>query len=336
MDPLTHAALGAVAGVAVTRAPTRHILAVGALAALAPDLDVLVRSAADPLLVLTVHRQFTHAVAAAPLGAAIIALLYRRLLARGQSWRPLFSAALAGWVSACLLDACTSYGTRLGWPFSDESIALSIVAVVDPLATVIVLATVALLWRRPHPSPAWPGLVLMVAYLGLGAWQHQRAEHWVADAIRSRGHEADAVTVKPTLGNLLLWRTVYRAQDHWWVDAVYLGPMGGHRGYEGGRTAVIEPGAMAPDGRQGADMRRFAQVSQGYLAAHPQDATVIGDIRYAMQPDGLAPLWGVRLYPEQPDRPVGFETFRDRQPGDGRRFLRMMRGQAVETPGPME
>ena len=49
----------------------------GALAGMAPDLDVLIRSSTDPLLFLEYHRQFTHSLAFIPIGAALCtAILY--------------------------------------------------------------------------------------------------------------------------------------------------------------------------------------------------------------------------------------------------------------------
>lgn len=77
MDPISQAALGALAPQALLRAPTatkRHLLRVGcigALAGMAPDLDVLIRSSSDPLLQLEFHRQFTHSLVFIPIGAAL-------------------------------------------------------------------------------------------------------------------------------------------------------------------------------------------------------------------------------------------------------------------------
>ena len=61
MDPLSQAAIGAAAAQSGSRASTlRHALWIGALAGMAPDLDVLIQSNTDPLLALEYHRQFTH------------------------------------------------------------------------------------------------------------------------------------------------------------------------------------------------------------------------------------------------------------------------------------
>ena len=63
MDPLSQAAIGAAAAQSGSKASTmRHALWIGALAGMAPDLDVLIQSNTDPLLALEYHRQFTHSL----------------------------------------------------------------------------------------------------------------------------------------------------------------------------------------------------------------------------------------------------------------------------------
>ena len=75
MDPISQAAIGAAAAQSCTRADRlRHALLIGCLAGMAPDLDVLIRSAEDPLLFLEYHRQFTHSLFFVPIGASLCAL----------------------------------------------------------------------------------------------------------------------------------------------------------------------------------------------------------------------------------------------------------------------
>lgn len=72
MDPLTHALLGATAAHAVLVPRLgRKAWMVGALGGLLPDADILIRSAADPLLAIEYHRHFTHAFAFIPFGGLL-------------------------------------------------------------------------------------------------------------------------------------------------------------------------------------------------------------------------------------------------------------------------
>ena len=141
MDPLTQATLGS--AVAETVADRRRFPAValaGAVAGLAPDLDVLIRSSTDPLLYLEYHRQFTHALIFIPFGAGICTLLLHPLLRKRLSLRETGLACLLGYASHGLLDACTSYGTQLFWPFSDMRVAWNWISVVDPIFSLPLLA----------------------------------------------------------------------------------------------------------------------------------------------------------------------------------------------------
>ena len=58
------------------------------------------------------------------------------------------------------------------------------------------------------------------------------------------------------------------------------------------------------------DIQLFANFSDQWLAWHPQQAQVLGDLRYALRPDAIEPLWGISVNPQQPDQHVDFMTFR--------------------------
>ena len=73
MDPITHAASGAVAMLALPRRPlTRWAVPLAALAAASPDLDLVFAS--TPLQFLLLHRGITHSLAAMPVLGLLLAL----------------------------------------------------------------------------------------------------------------------------------------------------------------------------------------------------------------------------------------------------------------------
>ena len=75
MDPLSQGVLGAAAPKSVAPPEHARIAALlGFLAGMAPDLDVFIRSSADPLLFLEYHRQSTHALIFIPVGGLICGL----------------------------------------------------------------------------------------------------------------------------------------------------------------------------------------------------------------------------------------------------------------------
>src|SRR5688500_16829509 len=166
MDPLSHVLLGAASGLAIARGERRLAALAGAAAALLPDADVLIGSDTDPLLTLEYHRQFTHAFVAAPVGALLVAAALWLLLRGRAGLTQLYWPALAGYLSALLLDACTSYGTQLLWPFTDRRFAASVVAVVDPVVTLVLLATVITALRSAAPRPPPTGAAPDAGTLG--------------------------------------------------------------------------------------------------------------------------------------------------------------------------
>lgn len=316
MDPLTQGALGAALPLA-TRGRRFAALAgaVGFAGGMAADLDVLIRSAADPLLFLEYHRQFTHSLAFVPVGGLICAAalwaLFRGRLPVGFAHVWLFCAL--GYGTHGLLDAATSYGTMLFWPFSDARVAFSLVSVVDPLFTLPVLALVVTGMVRG--SGRWGRLALAWAavYLALGALQHNRALAAGAALAADRGHAPARLEVKPSFGNLLVWRLVYETADRYHVDALRAGRE--VRVIPGGTLAKLDvardfPG-LDPASRQGRDIGRFAVFSDGYLARDPSRPGHVMDVRYSFLPNGTAPLWSIRLDPGAgPDAHVTFHTHR--------------------------
>jgi inner membrane protein len=310
VDPLSQGALGA--ALAATPAPRQRVaaaVAAGALSGMAPDLDVLIRSASDPLLFLEYHRQFTHALAFVPVGAALCALLLFPLLRRWLPLATLFGCCLLGYGSHGLLDACTSYGTQLGWPFSDARVAWNRISVVDPLFTLPLLILVALaIWQGRRFAAV--AALWAVAYLTLGAWQGWRAEQAAWALAAARGHVPERLIVKPSFGNLLVWKSVYLSDGTFHVDAVRLGRRAVW--YPGTRIARLEPGRdlpwLEPGSVQARALERFRRFSDDHLALDPDNPGLIADIRYSVVPNRAEPLWGIRLVPdsEAGDRPVQF------------------------------
>jgi len=298
MDPLSQAVVGA----AVTQsvAPKQHlgtITLLGALAGMAPDLDVLIRSSTDPLLFLEYHRQFTHSFFFIPFGGLICAFAFWPFAKRCLSFRHTYFVTTLGYATHGLLDACTTYGTLLFWPFSLERIAWNTIAVIDPLFTIPLLTfVVAAVIRR---SVVWSriGLFVALCYLGLGYIQRERAESVGETLALGRDHREVSVSAKPTLGNLLLWKVIYQYEGRFWVDAVRVG--GQPLVYSGGSVAVLDiPGQfpwLKEGSQQAKDLARFDWFSSGYLAVDNNDPLRVIDMRYSMLPNEIEGLWGIRL-----------------------------------------
>lgn len=298
MDLITHGLLGAT--LAATLAPSRQrrlAAGVGFAGGLLADADTLIQSADDVLLVLDYHRHFTHALAFAPIGALLMSALLWFLLRRHLSFAAIYVYSLAGYGLAGLLDACTSYGTHLWLPFSERKVAWNLIAVFDPLFTLLLVVPLIIALRRPRSHAARWGLLCATAYLGIGALQHWRATDALRDvlATRGHGHEVVDVVVKPTMANQVLWRTLYIHDGQLQVDAFHLGWQVRH--YAGETAPLLDEATaarlVAGDARRQADLERFRRFSDGFLVADPTRPGFVGDGRYALLPTRIAPLWGL-------------------------------------------
>jgi len=159
LDTLTQGLLGAaLAQSAAKPEETRIAGVIGTFAGISADLDVLIRSSSDPLLTLEYHRHFTHSLFFVPVGALIVALVLWPFLRSGLAFGRIYVFALLGYSLSGALDACTSYGTHLLWPLTDERFAWNLIAIVDPLFTLALLIAVAVALMNRLPLAAWAGL----------------------------------------------------------------------------------------------------------------------------------------------------------------------------------
>jgi len=330
MDLLTHAAIGA-AGASAIAPPrlTRVAALTGALAGLLPDTDILIASDTDPLLNLEFHRHFTHSLVFVPVGAALVAGLVWWLLKRRTSFSRLYGFAFVGYLLAPLLDACTSYGTHLLWPFSERAVAWNIISVVDPLFTLALLVPLLIGLVRRKPALTRFALLIAAAGLSIGWIQKERTEELASQLASSREHVPERHLVKPTLANMVLWRSVYEYQGRIYVDAVRVGVPGSGRIFAGESSPRIDPHrdlALPPGSRAQQDLLRFKRFTDGWMVRHPLRSELVGDARYAMLPTSIEPLWGIVIDTAAPDEPVKFETGRHLSNEVRTRFMDMLLG----------
>lgn len=367
MDILTHAVLGALSATLLTpkSLPKLPIAFVGGFSALAPDLDVLIRSTEDPLLVLEYHRHFSHSLFFAPLATLILSLLYWPLWRKWTATRTSFSlvwlsiSVFIGYTSACLLDVCTSYGTHLFWPWVTDPISLNLIAVVDPLFTVLLMAGLAMCFIKKNAYWPWMGLAMALLYLGLGYSQHQRAIHTATQWAHQEHFPIKRIIAKPTMANQWLWRVLIIGDEQVYVTAYHL-PLLRRNSvteYSGGyvrlisfpildRTATdhsidFDPAQantawsyISPTSRSGQDLQRFSKLAYGIIATDPKRPNRIGDLRYALLPNSAVPIWGIEIDVHNPEHAPSFYTAREFTPDMRKTFIRMLQGKPLATHAP--
>ena len=297
MDPVTQGAFGAIFSQTISN--KKKILfgsIVGCFAGLAPDLDIFIRSASDPLLKLEYHRQFTHSLIFIPIGALIVTFFSRLLFKKYLSWGETYFFSFIGFATHGLLDACTSYGTQLLWPFTDERISWNYISVVDLFLTIPVILAIIFAIIMKNKYITLFGIVYILVYLTFGAYQENRAQFVGKSIANLRGHESKDLTAKPSLGNLFLWKTIYEDDGFYYVDAVRLFSKSEY--CQGTKIKKLYLPNDFPElditSQQYKDIKRFDWFSQGYLGK-VIDKNIITDVRYSAVPNEVDGLWGIRI-----------------------------------------
>ncbi|HCG70446.1 MAG TPA: metal-dependent hydrolase [Gammaproteobacteria bacterium] len=333
MDPVSQGVVGAAfAQTAAKRATVATVAWYGALGGMAPDLDVVFQSSTDPLLFLEFHRQFTHSLVFIPFGAFVVYLVLRLIASRIkflQGLSPIqgYLACLMGYATHGLLDACTSYGTQLFWPFSDTRVAWDTMSIVDPLFTIPLLVLVIAAARSQRMWLSWLACGWMLCFFTLGWWQQGRAMQAAEQVATIRGHEPLRLSVKPSFANLLVWKAIYEFDGSYYVDAVRVGV--DTSWYPGARVRKLNlardfPG-LSEDSRQAKDVERFRWFSHDYLSPMENSPRII-DMRYSLVPNEVDPMWGIDIDVNRQAEHVDWWASRELTDIKQREFLGMLLG----------
>ena len=315
MDLLTQGLVGSAVAQSFSEPKAQYRVALcGAIAGMAPDLDALISSSADPLLNLDYHRHFSHSLAFIPLGVSIMALLIWFLSRRRFSFRETWVACFLGYSTHGLLDACTSYGTHFLWPFALERVSWNLVSIIDPLFSLPLLILIILgVWYRRIWFPR-SAAIFCLSYLLFAVSQHREAEITQSDLISQRDHNATRQIIKPSIGNVFLHRSVYLHDGVYYVDAIHVFPGLSSKIYAGGEVEALNIKEAFPQFKESTrlmkDVSRFFRLSNGYLCQHPELDDIIGDVRYGMLPTSVIPLWGIKINPVNPEEVPKFVKFR--------------------------
>ena len=297
MDPVSQGTVGA--AFAQSSANKSNIVKVGFigfLAGLAPDLDILIRSESDPILFLEYHRQFTHSLFFIPFGSLIVSLLIFPFVNGSMTIKTVYIASFLGYATHGLLDACTSYGTLLFWPFSDERVTWNNISIVDPIFTIPILILLGIAIKTKKRIFSFFAIGWVIFYLSLGFFQYERTLSAAFKLADSRGHNPERMTLKPSFGNLILWKSIYQHEDTFYVDAI--------RSVQsitwclGDSIRIFDYENHLPnldkESQQSKDIERFRWFSQNYLG-YDKEKSLITDIRYSMIPNQITPMWGLLI-----------------------------------------
>lgn len=199
MDNLTHTLSGLITArlypAQKLSMKTRYIA--GALAANAPDLDILLAPFSSQLYLLH-HRGETHSLLLLPLWALLLSWIFSRVFKSSGGWRDFYGLTAVALLVHIIGDWITGYGTQLLAPFTNQTYSLGTTFIIDPVLTLILLAGFAAsLLMKNSMNPA------RIATLGVAIWIGMQF-YWKQEAIdagtvyaRSQGWNDFQVTVEP-------------------------------------------------------------------------------------------------------------------------------------------
>ncbi len=225
MDSLTQAVLGAgICGAMLGRRHGRKALIAGALLGTLPDLDVLI-DYGNPLAGMINHRGFSHSLLVLTVLAAMIAWCTQRYQsAYGYKDKRLFLAIWLALITHPLLDAFTSYGTQLWWPWKPTPSAWSSIFIIDPVFTLPLTCAVLVsliygpqaLLRRILGGT----LAFCVFYLTLSIAVKSLVESRINKQLADAGVHVRAMFSTPEPFNIFLWRVVVKTADDHYHEAI--------------------------------------------------------------------------------------------------------------------
>jgi membrane-bound metal-dependent hydrolase YbcI (DUF457 family) len=187
MDTITHGIVGALIGKGFFSERNGRVATFAAtVGAMFPDVDVVQEIfSRDPLAIVKYHRAITHSFLALPFFAALLAWLTRAGFAfakkrwnlrdwEAPSWGILFLICVIAIASHIFLDAMTSFGTRIWYPFSQQRVAWDLLFIIDFCFTAIVLLPQIVAWiysDRTKTSGRATAMWVLLTLCAFGAWK---------------------------------------------------------------------------------------------------------------------------------------------------------------------
>jgi inner membrane protein len=130
--------------------------------------------------------------------------------------------------------------------------------------------------------------------------QYDRAFKAANELALSRGHNPERLTLKPSFGNLILWKSIYQHEEKFYVDAIRT--VLSSTWCLGESVRIFDYQHHLPnlnkDSQQRKDIERFRWFSQDYLG-FDKEKSLVTDVRYSMIPNQIAPMWGLVINDQQ-------------------------------------
>jgi len=282
MDSVTQIVLGAALGEAVLgKKIGNKAIVLGAIAGTIPDLDVAANYFTDTVTALEIHRGFTHSI----VFAVVFGLLFGWLLSLWDK-RATFKQWSWFWflcfVTHPLLDAHTTWGTQLFWPF-DLRLAYKNIFVIDPLYTLPFLVFLILAMFQKRGSAKRRkfnnlGLIISSAYMLLTLILKGITYSKFENALKNQNIAYSALETKPSPLNTILWTANVETKDFFLIGDYSLfdtKPV----------QFSLHPknhGALG-NLREESKVQRLIKITKGwYTVSEREDGIYLNDLRFGM------------------------------------------------------
>ncbi|GAB1309159.1 metal-dependent hydrolase [Urechidicola sp. KH5] len=211
MDSLTQIVLGAAVGEAVLgKKVGNKALLYGAIAGTIPDLDVIFGNLTDTVTAIEWHRGFSHSILFCLLLSPLLGWLVNTIEPKyNLGWKPWAKLFFWGLFTHPILDAFTTWGTQLFWPF-DVRLAFNSIFVIDPLYTVPFLGcTILVLFQKRDSKKRTRlnrfGLIVSTFYLLFTVLLKTIVTSQFKEQLKHQNINYTAISTRPSPMNTILW-----------------------------------------------------------------------------------------------------------------------------------
>lgn len=219
MDSLTQIVLGAAVGEAILgKKVGNKAMLYGAIAGTIPDLDVLARYFVDTVTATEWHRGFSHSIFFSILFAPIFGWLIWKLNPKSNAdWKDWSRLMFWGLFTHPVLDAFTTWGTQLFWPFKTR-LAFQNIFVIDPLYTLpfLIFLVLAMFQKRTSLKRRRLnrlGLIISSVYLVTTLLLKGIAFKQFSNALAAQGLAYEEMDIRPAPFSTVLWTANIAVKD---------------------------------------------------------------------------------------------------------------------------
>lgn len=223
MDSLTQIVLGAAIGEkTLGKKLGNKALLYGAIAGTIPDLDVYVGKWLDPITAIEIHRGFSHSILFFVLLSPILGWLLCKIEKKNNiSFKQATIFWFLGLFTHALLDAFTTWGTQLLYPF-DIRFSMHSIFVIDPLYTLPFLVCILLLMRYKRTNPKRQklvnlGLIISSCYLLFTVFVQQIVKSKFEARLLEENISYNRKITKPSPMNIVLWNTIIETDTGYYL-----------------------------------------------------------------------------------------------------------------------